>query len=100
MERIDLTVPVSKQILNWTVARLGLVWSPFAYIDIGLVGSDGTKLDFHYADDPDAGTTVATTLLKFLNTANLSTKSLHRRILERLIADNPGLAGTIGGAAD
>ena len=42
----------------------------------------------------------AVTMIRALNKANLSVKSLNRRILERLIADHPELSGTISGAPD
>ena len=41
----------------------------------------------------------AMSLIKFLNTANLSTKSMHKRILEKLAADGL-LPGTVVGAPD
>jgi hypothetical protein len=44
--------------------------------------------------------TEATDLIVFLNKANLSTKSLHKRILEKLEADHKIPPGTIIGAPD
>ena len=41
----------------------------------------------------------ATNLIKFLNTANLTTKSMHKRILEKLSNDGK-LPGTVQGAPD
>jgi hypothetical protein len=41
----------------------------------------------------------ATDMIKFLNTANLTTKSMHKRILERLSADGL-LVGTVTGTPD
>ena len=38
--------------------------------------------------------------IKFLNTANLSVKSLHKRILERLTTDGVIPPGTVTGAPD
>jgi hypothetical protein len=43
--------------------------------------------------------TEATNLMVALNKANLSTKSLHRRIMEKAIADGK-LSGTISGVPD
>ena len=41
----------------------------------------------------------ATQMIKTLNTANLSTKSMHKRILEKLSNDGK-LVGTVTGAPD
>jgi hypothetical protein len=41
----------------------------------------------------------ATTLIKTLNTANLTTKSMHKRILEKLANDGV-LPGTVSGTPD
>lgn len=99
MEQLDLTTPETKTIIHWRVIRLELVWGPPATIDIGLVGSNGTRRDFRYSDEE--GGTTASTLIRQLNTANLSARSLQRRILERLQVDFPGqLAGTISGVPD
>lgn len=38
-------------------------------------------------------------MIKFMNTANFTTKSMHKRILERLSADGV-LPGTVAGAPD
>lgn len=43
---------------------------------------------------------VATTLIKQLNVANLATKSLHKRIIERLTADGILPPGAITGTPD
>lgn len=52
---------------------------------------DGHFLAFGYVDaEADA-------LLSSLNTANLSIKSLQRRIIEKLVADGKVAAGTISG---
>ena len=59
----------------------------------GLV-SDGKVISHNYSGS------AATTLLKTLNTANLSTKSLHRRIMEKLQADGVIGSGSISGAPD
>lgn len=43
---------------------------------------------------------IATTLMNQLNTMNLTTSSLHRRILERLSADGKLPAGIVTGTPD
>jgi hypothetical protein len=63
------------------------------YIFIQLRGSNGLTRSFRYD-----GTT-ALNLMIALNKTDLSTKSLQRRILERLIADGK-LIGTITGTPD
>ncbi len=42
---------------------------------------------------------MATTLMRVLNKANLFTKSLHKRIMEKAVADGK-LTGTISGPPD
>lgn len=42
---------------------------------------------------------IAVTMIKQLNTANLSTKSLHKRVLERLSTDGI-ISGIVNGAPD
>lgn len=72
------------------------------------VGENGIQKMITYTDlpatfdaqgNPVAANPIATTLMLALNKANLSTKSLHRRILERLVADGH-IAGTISGTPD
>jgi hypothetical protein len=43
--------------------------------------------------------TEAVNMIKFLNTANLTTKSLHKRVLEKLSTDGV-LPGTVTGTPD
>lgn len=73
----------------WRVDDLRFVWSS-AIIKIGLLGANGERRTETYTG------AIATTLMSALNTTNLSVKSLHRRILERLLADGK-LTGTISG---
>jgi hypothetical protein len=93
MEQFDLTTPVTTPALaTYTVERLTLDW-PGAAISIQLRGQNGEPFSFSYSGS------VATTLMRALNKADLSVKSLQRRILERLVADG-ALAGTISGTPD
>lgn len=63
------------------------------YISIQLSNSSGTvSKSFRYE-----GTT-ARNLMNQMNTANFSTNSMHKQILQRLI--NDGLQGTISGSPD
>ena len=97
MEQIDLTAPESyplpvKTVANWKVDELHLQFSA-AHIGIVLLGPLKEVREVHYN-----GAT-ATSLMAALNKANLSTKSLHKRVLEYLVTDGK-LAGTITGAVD
>ena len=89
-EQLDLAVPVvPASTLNYRVTVLHLDW-PNGVIQITLVDNNGVAMNFSYTNAE------ATTLMTFLNTANLSVKSLHKRILEKLVADGK-LTGTISG---
>ena len=92
-EQLDLTTPeTAPNVTNYRVDALVLDWAG-ARIDVRVSGTNGEKKSFTYT-----GTT-ATTLMIALNKANLTTKSLQRRILERLVTD--GLyAGTVSGSPD
>ena len=90
METLNLTTPISTS--SVTVARLILDWAGAA-IYIVLV-SNGKRFEYSYT-----GAT-ATTLMVGLNKANLTIKSLHKRIIEQLVADHAELAGTITGSPD
>ena len=93
-EQVDLTTPITKPTTNYyRVVLLTLDWDA-AYIAIRLKGQNGEFLDFIYRDELPL--TEATTLMTTLNTANLSTNSLHKRILNKLVADGK-LAGTVSG---
>lgn len=94
METCSLTTPIIPQtITTYDVADLRLSWLPVPYITVQLLGSDGkSSLTISYSG------TVAANLLTILNTANLSTNSLHKRIINKLIADGH-LAGTVTGVA-
>lgn len=90
MEQIDLTVPITAPSTStYRVIRLILDW-PNGEIDITLADENGKTATFGYRNAE------ATALMLTLNTANLSVKSLHKRILEKLIADGK-LAGTVSG---
>ena len=64
-----------------------------ALILIAVRGTHGERREFRYEGD------TATTLMVALNKINLSTKSLQRRILERLDSDGL-LLGTVSGSPD
>lgn len=92
-EQLDLTaaiVPPSQT--SYRVSRLTLDWDG-QLIRVGLTASDGTAFDVSYT-----GTT-AVQLMTTLNSANLSLSSLHKRILNKLVADGKIAAGTVSGIA-
>ena len=97
MERISLTVPEpyplpTSTVTTWTVTELLLQWKG-AHIGITLEGTEGERREIHYNGE------TATSLMTILNKANLSVKSLHKRILEYLVTDGK-ITGTVTGAVD
>lgn len=93
METLALTTPETKPSnTGYKVVRLLLDWES-ALIRIELKGVNGEIKTHDYA-----GAT-ATTLMNQLNTMNLSTQSLQKRILNRLISDGV-LTGTVTGSPD
>ena len=88
MEQVDLTTP-KPSVTSYRGAVLYLDWQN-AHIQIGLLGPLGEQASFTYDGEE------ATNLMIALNTANLTTNSLHKRALNKLIADGK-LAGTISG---
>ena len=96
-EQLDLTIPITTPTLTfWRVEEIRLrrpsVLLP-ASVAVVLRGTSGEVLTHLYEG------TVAAQLIQVLNTANLTTQSLERRVLARLIADGV-LAGTISGRPD
>ncbi len=93
-EQIDLTTPIASRggTAYWQVDNLRLYWGE-ARIVIGLVGENGERNTVGYEGAE------ATALMVALNKADLSVKSLHRRLMEQAVADGK-LAGTISGAPD
>ena len=95
MEILTLTAPETPPaptVTDVRVARLDLDFEE-AHIVIHLRTNTGTREEYTY-DGAEA-----TALMIQLNKANLSTKSLHRRILEKLVADGKR-TGAISGAPD
>jgi hypothetical protein len=101
-QSLTLAIPIAPAVppatQTYTVARMLFERLPFARVLVGLVDNNGARLDVEYRDD--AGGTVAAQMLSALNTANLTTKSLQQRVLERLIADGKLPAGAVTGIPD
>lgn len=90
MEQVDLTAPEPPPAkTHYTISRLTLDWDA-ACIDIVLRDNVGGTQTFTYSGQE------ATNLMVFLNTANLTNNSLHKRTLSRLIADGK-LVGSVTG---
>lgn len=93
-EKIDLTTPFQpdpSSATDLTVVKVVLDWEG-AGLHITLA-KDNVRKHVSYNGSE------ATALMVALNKANLATKSLHRRILERLQADGY-VSGTISGSPD
>ena len=93
-EQLDLASPEQDApgTVTWKPILLHLDWER-ATIKAGFRGDN----DEYRSVGWDG--TVATTLMIALNKADLSTKSLHKRIMEKAVADGK-LAGTISGTPD
>ena len=93
METLTLTAAiVPPSITSYRVSLLQLDWDGAA-ITIRLRGPNNEQREHIYS-----GST-ATTLMNQLNTLNMSTTSLHKRLLQRLVSDGV-LAGTVTGSPD
>jgi hypothetical protein len=95
METITLSAPeITPQITttDYRVVYLLLEWER-AHVVIHLRGTNGERKECRY-DGAEA-----LSLMGTLNKANLSVKSLHRRILEKLIADGK-VSGAVSGVPD
>jgi len=78
---------------GYVVNGLSLLWD-LRKVFIWVRNPTGHTECFSYKDN------MAVAMMRALNTANLSTKSLHRRILERLVEDGKLPAGTVTGSPD
>jgi hypothetical protein len=88
-EKLTLTAPISKpSIAEWSIAKFE-VNVENAEIVVTVKGDNGEYKTVRYES--------AATLINSLNTANLTIKSLRRRILERLQADGHLGAGNFSG---
>lgn len=93
-EQYDLTTPIPfASRTGYKIVSLLLGWENQT-IAITLRGSDNVTLTFYYTG------TEAANLMSTLNTANLSTNSLYKRILTKLASDNYLPVGTITGTPE
>jgi hypothetical protein len=95
METLSLTTPEVIPAITTTDYKVALLLLDMdgAQISIHLRGTNGERKEFRY-DGADA-----TALMVSLNKANLTVKSLQRRILEKLTADGK-MAGAVTGIPD
>jgi hypothetical protein len=89
-EILTLTTPIATSRTTYIINSLYLDWQTSAIV-VRLVGSDGVELQFSY------GGNEAIALMTILNTSNLTTTSLYKRVLQKLQADGKLPAGTITG---
>lgn len=90
-EQLDLTTPiVAPSRTTYSIKKLLLDW-PNQIIEVTVVGSDGIEVRNEYI----GATAVA--LMTILNTSNLSTVSLQKRILQKLVVDGKLPAGNVSG---
>ena len=92
-EKLTRTTPITyPSTTEWRIGRVDLNWTA-AIIHIELAGTNGERKEHDYRG-PEA-----TSLMLGLNKADLSIKSLHKRVLEKLAADGV-LTGSITGIPD
>ncbi len=95
-EALTLTTPITRSVPDTTTYRVRRIVFGFDENFLHISLRDNNAVETHYRyDGPDA-----VALMRALNKTNLSTKSLHRRILERLRADGRIDAGPVTGSPD
>lgn len=97
-EKLNLTTPqVKPQITtsDYKVDYFGISRSRQLVV-VELLGTNGEKRTYEWTA---LTTPSALSLMTTLNSANLSVKSLERRILELIATSDAALAGTVSGAA-
>lgn len=94
-EQVNLTAPdqVRAGTSTYVLKELNLDWVNKTVVVV-LRGSNGENKEVVYGEDDGS-----MAMLRSLNKVDLSVKSLHRRIMERLLADGH-LVGSISGAPD
>lgn len=92
-EVFTLTTPIVVNVTTWKVNELHLS-RKHSSIFVEVERSDGVTIQWTYWG------TVALTLINALNKANLTVKSLEKRILEQLAADGIITAGAVTGTPD
>jgi len=93
-EAITLTTPIANPAKStYEPVRLALSVLPQPMVQVTIRANDGVEETFMYPCKPGECSTdtpgEVTTLITALNTANLTTRSLWRRVFDRLVADFP-----------
>jgi len=99
-ETLTLTTPrapTRPTITTYTIRAIYFGWDE-GLIKITLRDNVGEIVTAVYEDS--AADKAATTLLRALNTVNLSTTSLQKRVIQRLVTDGKLPAGAVTGAPD
>lgn len=101
-ETLTLTspiIPTAPSITGYSVRSIYLGRSE-GVIRVEVEDNNKHRTTAVYADTVTPPSTVATDLMNALNKANLTTKSLQRRILEQLAADGKLGAGAVSGTPE
>ena len=99
-EDITLATPVqvSLGLTRFRIAFLGFDWEA-ATVVIRLREWTGTAYGPRMIETQYDGA-VATAIMRALNKVDLSTRSLHQRVLDRLLVDGKLPSGAVGGVVD
>ena len=92
IEQLDLAAPVTMpNTTSWKVDEIRMAWTA-KLIVVVFLGSNNERRECRTED------TAATTLMTALNTANLSSNSLHKRAINHYISTGCLGAGTVTGS--
>jgi hypothetical protein len=89
-----IVASVPETITEYRVTRFILQREPFPQVVITVMANDGSRKNVVYEEN------AALVIMSALNKTNLSAKSLHARILERIAADGYLPSGTVTGIPD
>ena len=97
-ETVNLTAPITRPSTNAIQLQSLLIDAISGSVYVTWKGDDGQLFSASYPTPPPAGSSQPSgmTLITALNTANLSTVSLVKRIYNRLITDGY-ISGTVAG---
>ena len=93
-EKLSLTTPITAPtITEYVVDGLRIRWAAEEIV-VTLLGPNGEERVERYSGDE------ALTRMRALNKANLTVKSLQRRVLEQLVTDGKLPGGSVSGSPD
>lgn len=93
-----ITFPTPASVNTYRVTMLLIEREPRVRVVVNVTADNGNPIQVVYTDE-NGGSTAAN-IISALNTANLSTKSLQKRVLEKLVADGFLPAGNVTGTPD